>query len=535
MNLLDEPWIPIRRLQGDRAWISPWQIVEGHDSANPILAVDAPRPDFTGSLFQFLIGLLQTALPPKDEDEWHDRLEVPPSPEELRGLFEPHRHAFELEGDGPLFMQDLDPLAAEVPKEISALLIEAPGGKTVRDNLDLFIKRGRVPAICPACAAAALFTLQTNAPGGGVGHRTSLRGGGPLTTVVLWDERPDQELRETLWRNLWLNVLERRRFEALGNAEHNEPPAVFPWLGPTRISDKEGVATTPDDVHPLQVYWGMPRRLRLDLEQRTAGRCAICDREHEALYTRYRTKNYGTNYVGPWRHPLTPYVRGKDGEPLPQHPQPGGIGYRHWRGLVASHGEEREPAEVVKLRHDRQAAGAQLRLWASGYDMDNMKARCWYDTTMPLYHVPPERVADYDDQITFMVDAAEYAARLLRSAVKAAWFKRPADAKGDVPSAEATFWADTEADFYRAAANMAAEDADAVRDTWRRALARAAEKVFDTVVLSAPVEEGNVRRVVEARRDLLRNLGGPKMHKLLELAKPKKAVGAKKQKETVDA
>lgn len=533
MNLLDEPWIPIRRLNGDRERIAPWQVCDGHDGDNPIVAVDAPRADFTGSLFQLLVGLLQTALPPRHEDEWFDRFEQPPAPEELRALFAPHREAFEFEGDGPLFMQDLDPLAAEKPKPISALLIEAPGGKTVRENLDLFIKRGGVEGLCPVCAAAALFTLQTNAPAGGVGHRTSLRGGGPLTTVVLCDERPDGALRETLWRDLWLNVLERGRFERLGNAERDQPGAIFPWLAPTRTSDKDGAETTPEEVHPLQLYWGMPRRLRLDAGQREAGRCGICGREHPALFTQYCTKNYGTNYTGPWRHPLSPYVRNKDGEPLPQHPQPGGIGYRHWRGLVASEGREREPAEVVQASHERQERGAQLRLWAFGYDMDNMKARCWYDATMPLYHVPPVRVADYGTQISFLVGGAEYAVQLLRSAVKAAWFKRPKEAKGDFSFVDAAFWAATEGPFYQAASTLAGAETEEldVRQQWRRTLAREAEAEFDRLVLSAPFDEGNVRRLTEARRDLRRNLAGPKMYGVLELPKPKRPKKTDKKEE----
>ena len=81
---------------------------------------------------------------------------------------------------------------------IAALLIEQPGDKTLKDNTDLFIHRGQMQSLCPACAAAALYTLQAFAPSGGKGHRTSMRGGGPLSTLLKG---------RNLWESVWLNVL----------------------------------------------------------------------------------------------------------------------------------------------------------------------------------------------------------------------------------------------------------------------------------------------------------------------------------------
>ncbi|MCP4406671.1 MAG: type I-E CRISPR-associated protein Cse1/CasA [Gammaproteobacteria bacterium] len=62
-------------------------------------------------------------------------------------------------------------------KKISELLIEAPGGNTLKENRDYFVKRGEVNCLCFPCIAMALFTLQTNAPSGGAGHRTSFGSG----------------------------------------------------------------------------------------------------------------------------------------------------------------------------------------------------------------------------------------------------------------------------------------------------------------------------------------------------------------------
>ena len=92
------------------------------------------------------------------------------------------RDAFVLDGAGPRFMQDREELVGGVVP-ISGLLIDSPGANTIKNNVDLFVKRGRVTTLSRAAAAMSLFALQTFAPSGGAGHRTSLRGGGPLTTL----------------------------------------------------------------------------------------------------------------------------------------------------------------------------------------------------------------------------------------------------------------------------------------------------------------------------------------------------------------
>ncbi|HJW55382.1 MAG TPA: type I-E CRISPR-associated protein Cse1/CasA, partial [Burkholderiaceae bacterium] len=300
MNLLHDEWLTVRRRDGSIARISPAGI--SPECNNPAIELIAPRPDFRGAQYQFLIGLLQTACGPDERDEWHDQWDAGPSVMELTASFERYANAFQLNTDGPAFMQDFNLPDGET-KPIAALLIDAPGGKTINDNLDHFIKRDTVGAICPVCAATALFTLQINAPSGGVGHRVSLRGGGPLTTLVL----PRDE-QATLWHKLWLNVLPKSELNvdalAMGN-DHDS--AILPWLATTRVSDIKGSDTTPGQVHPLQAYWSMPRRIRLDFTNVHAGKCEICGADSDQLISQYRAKNYGINYTGAWLHPLTPY------------------------------------------------------------------------------------------------------------------------------------------------------------------------------------------------------------------------------------
>lgn len=529
MDLLS-PWIPAIRRDGSRCRIAPWQLVE---TDNPVIELDAPRADFQGGLYQFLIGLLQTCSPPEDIDEWEDRYKEPPSPDELKIRFAQVSTAFELfsEVGKPAFLQDLE-LDDGEQKVISALLIEAPGGKTLKDNLDFFIKRGQVEKLCPCCVAQALFTLQTNAPSGGVGHRVGLRGGGPLTTLVL----PADD-NATLWQKLWLNILdlEHKGIDAADTFDGK----VFPWLAPTRLSDKTGKDTQPGDTHALQMYWGMPRRIRLELDD-NSGQCDLCGDQAEQLVSHYRTKNYGVNYDGPWEHPLTPYRYDPKNTkpPLSLKGQKGGLSYRNWLGLILKDEDNGDRAAAV-VKHfleeksylvGREKANGEgskeLRLWCFGYDMDNMKARCWYEHQLPVYQLstgqkPTEQIALLQSHIGELLAGAKDAASVLRKAVKEAWFRHPEGQKGDMSFVDTEFWSQSEQSFYQQlgmiAQNLSADNPQKeAYQQWYFSLKDTVEHVFDRFSLETSVEDLDLKRVFQARKSLMKKFHSLKSIKTIK-------------------
>lgn len=520
MNLLSEPWMPVRRRDGSREWIAP------HQTSDPdIVAFDSARPDFNGALAQFAIGLLQTTTPMDSLSVWRQLLASPPDEETLRRWFVPATAAFEFDGEGARFMQDrsLKPVDGNM-KEIGLLLIESPGAKTLEDNGDHFIKRGQVLAACPDCAASALLTLQINAPKGGAGHRTGLRGGGPLTTLVV------SQKQQSLWHDLWLNVRERSVFLAQGGDSTKEAEHfTFPWLADIGKIQKEGGETAPIQVHPAHVYWAMPRRIRLDFDDVSVGECAICGRSSKPLVRRYVTKNYGLNYKGAWNHPLSPYYEAKDGW-LPSHPQPGGFSYRHWLAWVglSSDNKKQRPARVVEhfLESTRRQAGEQLRLWAFGYDIDDMKARCWYESTLPLYGLADcERKAQrlIESEVGVWLGGAEMAVKCLRVAVKEAWFS--GDARGDLGAIDASFWSRTEPDFYLQLKDLIEIvrddrnfDALPVREAWHWLLIKTATDLFDNEFVGAgAIERQNPYRAAKAFQQLGRSLRNRSMRQALGL------------------
>ncbi len=513
-NLITDPWIPVRRQSGLRERIAPWQIVEAGD---PVIALDAPRADFNAALVQFLIGLVQTTASSKAEDDWIEWLEQPPSTEELRTRMTRHESAFQLVSDSGAFMQDWEDFEVKHSNVIGKLLIDAPKGNTLKRNKDHFSKRDRVNRVCRSCATMALYCLQINAPSGGQGHRTSLRGGGPLTTLVYPDDQSD--LPNDLWRKVWLNV----RFGALASTDtaaacDQQLVTIYPWMAQTRTSEaKTGVQTTPLDAHPFQAYWGMPRRIRINWTSDQPGHCDLCGSDCDCLISEYRTKNYGVDYAGAWQHPLTPYRETEKDGLLPTLVQPGGFSYQHWNRLVLGQIVSKTtyfPAEVITSyqtalsRWNLEGGAAeftQLRIHVFGYDMDNMKARCWYEATLPLYTVPEAIRSDFSARVSQMIDAATLTADQVKTCIRQAWFKRPGDIGGDTSFLQQAFYAQSTQTFYRSLESLQShltekgEDVNTTLGRWNQYLKKQAVAQFDHWAVQGDITASNPKRIADAR------------------------------------
>ena len=423
-NLLHEAWLPVRRRSGVVIHISPAGITDGL-ADDPIVAFAWPRPDFNGAALEFAIGLLSTAAAPRDEDDWATWWRDPPPSADLQERFEHFASTFALDGLGPRFMQDLDPLDEAKSNPIGSILIDAPGEQTIKQNTDLFVPRGGVPVLGRAAAAMAVFTLNAYAPEGGRGYHTSLRGGGPLTTLIVHD---DPVRGDTLWGRIWCSVESSEMMSRRASGGVDSLP-VFPWLKPTRTSEKGGAArTTPSDVHPLQVYWGMPRRTRLVFERAEGRRCAVTGAPDDVVVTTYRTKTYGTDYYSEgFEHPLTPYYRAarRSSTKRPRHPKPGLAGYRLWEGVaVQSSDRLHDPARIFRhWQNERRfmvgtTAGIP-RLHAFGYDTKSNKVRGWMDSEVPLWRLGDRKTLDECEQfIKHAIAAAKSVGDALTRAVK---------------------------------------------------------------------------------------------------------------------
>lgn len=304
LNLISDPWIPVIDMSGARHIIASWQMADAM-----ILRPDWPRADLNIACIELLIGLVALADPPAHAEDWEDRQTTDPA--RLRERLAPFAPAFDLLGEGPRFMQELGGLIGDV--RAADLLFVDSGG----EGSTLMVREGRYPGLDLPTAAMALYTMQTQAPSGGRGNLTSLRGGGPMTVLV--------DPGGGLWPLVWANVPD-------GTPAR---PEDLPWMHRT-VTSEGGVAHFPHQGHPATIFFGMPRRLWLVAE--------------EDRVTGVIQRPNGTRYTG-WTHPLTPYYRQKAGDdPLPVRPRAGVFGYRHWLG-VAVRSIDPVRGSVMRPRH----------------------------------------------------------------------------------------------------------------------------------------------------------------------------------------
>lgn len=519
-SLLHEAWIPVVTSRGAR------ELIRLDETSRPdVVAVATGRPDCDISLTEFLIGLLAVACPPESNSDWRNGFARPLTGEALKAAFEPLAEAVVLDGDGPRFFQDREELQGDTT-EIEALCMDVVAKH--------FTKPGRVEVLSRAGAAIVLATLQTSSPAGGAGHRTSLRGGGPLTTLVVPGGKPDEATN--LWRLLWANL-------PLAPDDKPDPKKVFPWLVATRVSDKTGRPTTPADVDPLQAFFGMPRRIRLDFEPNTGNRqCDLLGIVDDVVVTKYITRPWGTNYEG-WSkgHRLSPYYRTKPTEPyLPVHLKSSRVGYRDWLGIALGDADQgRVPADCVydfRKRLESQSGDLALirngaRLLVAGYAMDNMKPLDFGEALMPLIVGSTDAVNEFvRGGAEHLSEAAQEAATLLVSSVKLGLFgegSKPDTGSTVLSPVRDRFWADTEQDFFATltAALTKAEDAaatadqDSFRDAkpelqsaigtdWLIVLRRHAERIFDDTVSIDDADPRRIIDVVQARKQMMIALAG---------------------------
>ncbi|ELK7894692.1 type I-E CRISPR-associated protein Cse1/CasA [Salmonella enterica] len=490
-SLLTTPWLPVRFKDGSTGKLAPVDLADEN-----VVGIAATRADLQGAAWQFLLGLLQCSIAPKRyknwEDIWFDGLHA----DVLHKALAPLEHAFQFGAETPSFMQDFEPLSGE-KVSIASLLPEIPGAQTTKFNKDHFVKRGVTERFCPHCAALALFSLQLNAPAGGKGYRTGLRGGGPLTTLVELQEYQG-ERQTPLWRKLWLNVMPQDTADL--PLPDQCDATVFPWLAATRTSEQANAVTTPEQVNKLQAYWGMPRRIRLDFATLQSGCCDICGAESDELLGFMTVKNYGVNYDG-WRHPLTPYrAPVKDQNAFfSVKPQPGGLIWRDWLGLSQNNQTEanyESPAQVVKVFNARSLTDVKAGIWGFGADFDNMKIRCWYEHHFPLLMT--------EGLIPDLRKAVQTAARLLsllRSALKEAWFADAKGARGDFSFIDIDFWNLTQGRFLNLIHDLEnGHKPDERLNKWQRELWLFTRHYFDDHVFTNPYESSDLERIMTARK-----------------------------------
>ncbi len=476
LNLITDAWIPVRRRSG-RDVIRPDQVVEPD-----VLFPDWPRPDLNLACLELLVGLAYLAHPPR----WSEDRENPPKAAAFRKALTPLAPAFELLGDGPRFLQDLEPLEGP-DKPVERLFIDSAGASTARKNQDLMIRRGRYQELPLPLAAMALYTLQAFAPSGGAGNNTSLRGGGPMVTLV-------KPAGPGLWPLIWANV-------PMGQPITSTGLRVLPWMRPTKLSRPVGgrrpesfpergklARFGPERLDP-EVFFGQPRRLRLVA--------------HNGAVTHFVQKPYGTNYpTSKWRHPLTPYyANGTD--LLPKHPKPGSFGYRDWRGVILQSDRARRPSALTQYLRD--VDGGDCSLIVAGWAMSNMKPLDFVWSEQPVFRLSGK---DDADDAARAVEAAEQVGFVLARQVSNGVGEGEVKSGAGLRAREKLF-IDTQGEFEAILGGMSA-GTPFTPEQWAEKLRGAALAIFDAEVTPGLADLGEARRTaaIDARGWLVAALNG---------------------------
>ena len=546
-NLLSDPFLPVVMRSGAQRWLAFPELVTGTESGNEDYPVefDWPRPDFNMASFEFCIGVISLAFDIRNEDDWRPFWTNPPDRDALAEKLAPLVSAFYLNGEGPRFLQDHESLQGnETPIEL--LLIDTPGQNGQRKNSDLLTHRDRYATLGLPAAAMALYTLQAYAPSGGAGNRTSMRGGGPLTALVV-PTTNDGAQPVSLWRKIFANVVPCDK-----RLQIDELPKALPWMAPTLTSEKSRTVSLAD-AHPLQAYFGMPRRIRLVFSSEL-GTCSMTGRE-EPLVPGYIQRPYGANY-GLWQHPLTPYRRLKEaGEPYSAKPKSGRFGYRDWVAATvgSKDGKLAEQPTNIKLAknnrsqalsYNKQVANARVRV--GGWAMNNMEAIAYLIAEEPLHLAKTlDQQQALDDLARHFSEAADQAVSQLLAALKKALFsdqKNTSNDKGVLDQARTDFFDATEDPFHHLLDDLLQEmpedgrlaDPTASARHWLGIMRRVALATFDRLAPVPLQDAEKAKTIVNAYGILNATFAGwtkqsKSLYDKLELPLPEKKPKAQKE------
>ncbi len=282
MNLLEDPWIPVRADGGAgefRLLTYRQSLCEPGD-----WQVSLPRDDLELACVQMLVCMTQTMFMPETDTELRRRIAEPLTPEDFDAGLSPCWDWFDLDHATQPFMQTRG-VKAESDTPIQKLLIGLPEG----NNHAFFNEAGEVRHLGGALAAIALFNQATNCPSFGGGFKGSLRGGAPITTLVFGDN-----LREMLWRNVLTRPRVKERQISMPGVLQDQPT----WVKP--IVEKSIVRW--NEIGLIRGLFWQPAKVEL-VKASVAAPCGLLGGEPVSGYAGFRKEKFNFTVEGVWPHP----------------------------------------------------------------------------------------------------------------------------------------------------------------------------------------------------------------------------------------
>lgn len=285
MNLLKDPWIPVRADGGTGTFclLTYQQLL--CESGN--WQVSLPRDDLELACVQLLVCMTQVMFLPEDDKTLRARISKTLLPDEFAAGISPCCDWFDLDHPTQPFMQSrkvtgkltsVQKLLPGLPEKTST----APGAHC------FFNEVTEVRYISGAVAAIALFNQATNCPSFGGGFKGSLRGGAPITTLVYGNG---------LCKTIWQNVLTRKRIEqrqiAMLGFDKDQPTWVKPIQETTINWNEIGLVRG--------LFW-QPARVELVKPEMVAS-CDVLGGKAVPVYAGFRCEKFSFTVNGVWPHP----------------------------------------------------------------------------------------------------------------------------------------------------------------------------------------------------------------------------------------
>lgn len=284
MNLLEDPWIPVRADHGAGAF----QLLTYRAllcEPGQYWQISLPRDDLELACLQLLVSMTQVIFLPDDDPSLRRRLADPLTPAEFDAGVAPFADWFDLDHPTQPFMQTRGVKTTEATP-IQKLLIGLPEG----NNHAFFNDAGEVGHVSGSVAAIALFNQASNCPSFGGGFKGGLRGGAPITTLVF-----DRDLRRMVWRNVLTRPrVEERQIAAPGPA-HDRPT----WVAP--IAEKSIIHW--NQINLMRGLFWQPAHVELVKAEHDARACDVLGGEAAAGYSGLLKEKFNFTVEGVWPHP----------------------------------------------------------------------------------------------------------------------------------------------------------------------------------------------------------------------------------------
>lgn len=289
MNLLEDPWIPVRADHGAGAFrLLTYRDLLCEPGQN--WQISLPRDDLELACLQLLVCMTQVMFLPDDDTALRQRLAAPLTPAEFDAAIAPCLDWFDLDHPTQPFMQARG-VRAEKTTAIQKLLVGLPEG----NNHAFFNEVGEIGKLSAPLAAIALFNQASNANSMGGGFKGNLRGGTnpyltPINIFVV-----GRDLRQTIWNNVLTALRVRASLPGWQRWNAQDSPT---WIKPIEAS--EVINST--EIGLFRGLFWQPTKLEL-IPEAVPDSCDMLDGFHGQIYRVFKKEQFKFSVSGLWPHP----------------------------------------------------------------------------------------------------------------------------------------------------------------------------------------------------------------------------------------